>query len=455
MIRSLKILSEKIRAEYIGEDVSITGAHINSQEIKPGELFIAIKDRRDGHRFIDDAVKNGAKAVIVSERQKNLPITQIVVKDTRKALFDLALSHREHFDMPVLAVTGSCGKTTTKEMLLSILSDFGKAFASPGNFNNALGVPLTILSAPTDCHYLILEAGTNSPGEIAHLAKLIRADIAGITNVSASHLEKLLSLDGVMTEKGALLSSLKQNGIAIINRDDRRINNYAQSLSCRCIDFSLSDKTADIYLKSHCANDTGFNYSIEIKGRTYENTLNLPGLHNLQNALMALSYVYAIGLDPDQAMLALSRFQAYQGRFSLKKLTPEVSLIDDTYNASVKSVEAAINTLSQFEGRKVLVLGNMGELGASEDDYHRQVGKWIEEAKIDHIYLYGNRQLMQHVLNQVTTGASYIETKTEIIKAIKALLAQQEPTLIVIKGARANKMEEIIKALSKHSQNSD
>ncbi|WP_018299387.1 UDP-N-acetylmuramoyl-tripeptide--D-alanyl-D-alanine ligase [Fangia hongkongensis] len=452
MINSLKTLAKSIQAKYIGEDVAITGAHINSKLIKVGDLFIAIKDKRDGHQYIQSAIEHGATAVLVSVEQKNLPIAQIVAKDTRKALYALALAHREKFTMPILSVTGSCGKTSTKEMLVQILSHFARVYGNPGNFNNDLGVPISILSAPLDCDYMVLEAGTNAPGEIEYLAKLIQPNVAGITNVSASHLEKLGSLDGVMEEKGALLQALTPSDTAIINHDDRRIYHHSEFLNCHKISFSMTEKGADLYLASHSEVSGGFEYTVRYKDISYQGILNVSGVHNIQNALMALGYIVALGLDLKEAIYALSGFNGYQGRFSLTKLSDQISLIDDTYNASVKSVEAAIETLERFEGTRILVLGSMGELGEHEIYYHKKIGQLIKAAHIDSVYLYGQKEVMAHVLENAGSQARYYVDKQEIINNLKDELQEAQdslPTLVIVKGARVNKMEEIVSALKR------
>ncbi|MDA0910646.1 MAG: UDP-N-acetylmuramoyl-tripeptide--D-alanyl-D-alanine ligase [Proteobacteria bacterium] len=454
MIESLRSLVLQLNeGEYIGEDIAITGVHINSKEISKGQLFVALQGERDGHDFIDHAIQNGAVAVLVTQKQPDLNVPQIIVKDTRKALFDLALLYRKTLNMPVLSITGSCGKTTTKEMLVSMLKAFGKVHYSHGNFNNDLGVPMTVLSTPQDADFMVIEAGTNAPGEIPHLTQLIKPDYAGITNVSASHLEKLKSLDGVMIEKGALLQGIQPQGKAIINLDDPRINAFAKALAVDQVTFSMSDTAADIYLYAQQESTTALSFTVSVAKKCYEAQLNVIGQHNIQNTLTALSFIYALRLDIQSALNALADYQPYKGRFSLVALNDYVTLIDDTYNASVQSVKVAINDLATFiKGDKYLVLSNMGELGEHAEHYHQEIGRLIKQSSIDYVYLYGNKAWMTLLAKEAGDHARYFEHKHDLIEAIQADLNKNQSTFsrILVKGSRANQMEEVVGALKKY-----
>ena len=444
MVQSLKYLSDTIGANYIGKDTAITGVHINSKEIKPKGLFVAILGNRDGHQYIPDAIDQGASAVLVSKYQENLSIPQILVPETQQALFDLAVAYRKMLNMPVIAITGSCGKTTTKEMIAHILSKVGKLSYSPKSFNNHLGVPITILSARVDNDFLVLEAGTNSPGEIPQLASLIQPDIAGITNIGASHLEKLLSLEGVMAEKGALLTALPGQGIAIINADDPYIVKYVKGLGCQKICFSMhSDKDSMITLVGAKETAIGHCYTIDVAKQRYQGILKIYGAHNLQNAIMAISFCYALNIDIALAITVLERFSAYQGRSAIHQINQNLSIIDDSYNASVQSVAAAIKNLSDFKGVKILVLSSMGELGDLANFYHHKIGQQIDQAKLNAVYLYGNQKLVKNIIEGSNGVAKYYHNKQAIMDEIKDKLDENIPTRIVIKGARAHKMEEI------------
>ncbi|WP_162896498.1 UDP-N-acetylmuramoyl-tripeptide--D-alanyl-D-alanine ligase [Cysteiniphilum halobium] len=453
MIESLKSLALQLNGcKYIGQDVAITGAHINSKEISQSQLFVALQGERDGHDYIHDALKNGAVAVLVTQQQADFDVPQIIVKDTRQSLFDLALLYRKTLNMPVLSITGSCGKTTVKEMLVCMLKAFGKVHYSQGNFNNDLGVPMTVLSTPQDADFVVIEAGTNAPGEIPYLTQLIKPDYAGITNVSASHLEKLKSLDGVMVEKGALLQGIKGQGKAIINLDDPRINAFATGLAIDKVTFSMHNTNADIYLCDQTESITALSFTLSVARKPYQAYLDLVGVHNIQNTLTALAFIHALQLDITLALKSLASYQPYKGRFSLAYLNDYVTIIDDTYNASVESVKAAINDLAKFKGDKYLVLSNMGELGEYAGHYHQEIGHLIEQSRIDYVYLYGNEVWMTLLAKAAGNHARYFEKKSGLIEALLVDLNKNQSTWsrILVKGSRANKMEEVVGALKKY-----
>lgn len=453
MVKSLKSLALNLNEyEYIGEDVAITGAHINSKEISKGQLFVALQSLRDGHDFIEDAIANGAVAILVNKKQSVLEVSQIIVNDTRKALFDLALIYRKTLSIPVLSITGSCGKTTTKEMLVCMLKAFGKVHYSEGSFNNDLGVAMTVLSTPQYADFVVIEAGTNAPGEILHLTQLIQPDCAAITNVSASHLEKLKSLEGVMIEKGALLKAIKGNGKAIINLDDPRINSFSKDLSVDKITFSMIKTNADIYLCDQIKSVKMLGFTLSIKAKLYDVQLNIIGTHNIQNILTAISFIHALQLDIQGALKSLSNYQPCQGRFSLACLNNYITVIDDTYNASVQSVKAAIKNLPKFSGDKYIVLSNIGELGEYSEVYHQEIGRLINKSVIDYVYLYGNKKWMTSLAKETGYNARYFENKNELIWALFDDLKRNNYILscILVKGSRANKMEEVVEALTKY-----
>ena len=451
MIHSINQLANKIEAQYLGEDVSISGVQINSKLVKKGDLFVAIIAQRDGHEFIASAVDNGAAAMLVSKRIA-LDIPQIIVQNTKEALYELAVAYRRSLKMPVISVTGSCGKTTTKEMLVKVLQNFGKVDCSQGNFNNDLGVPMTILSANQDADFLVVEAGTNASGEIEHLAQLIQADIAGITNVSASHLEKLKSLNGVMQEKGQLLAKLSNKGIAIINLDDSRIKAYSQGLDCQKITFSMGkNQVADICVEGFKIKQERSFYQVRVLNEVYQGELQVTGQHNIANAAMVLAIASALELDIKKVLDGLSDFRGYPGRFSLKQINDNLSLINDTYNASVPSVRASIESLNAFEGEKILVLSSMGELGRLAEHYHQEVGNWIKHSAIQHVFLFGEANMMRFISETNKEKSSYFKDKEQLIAAVRSCIDsyRDKPIQVLVKGARAYKMEEVVAALSR------
>ena len=456
MIKSLKYLSSKLsNCEYIGDDTIITGVHIDSRKITSGQLFVALKGARDGHDFIENAVENGAVAVLVMDKKEYLNIPQIIVKDTRKALFDLAHFYRNELNMPVLAITGSCGKTTTKDILVCMLRYFGNVHCSQESFNNALGVPITILSAPKDIDYLVIEVGTNSPGEISNLACLIQADFAGVTNISPSHLKNLHSLGGIMNEKGDLLKSIKSNGQIIVNLDDYRIKSFAKKLNRRNVTFSIKNSQADVYCSEKKLSNDILYFTLNTMGMPYNAKLNTIGIHNIQNVLMAVAFIKALKLNISKALQSLSTYVSREGRLFLYPLNYFISIIDDTYNASVSSVKAAIYSLDQFSGVKYLVLGNMDELGRYSKYYHSMIGQLIKTSNINYTYLYGNNCWTNCLRKQVSSNIQHFQNKSQLLKKLQTDINRnaRKHSRILIKGSRSNKMEELIIMLKENITN--
>ncbi|QIW10671.1 UDP-N-acetylmuramoyl-tripeptide--D-alanyl-D-alanine ligase [Francisella sp. LA112445] len=445
MIKSLKQLAIQAGLEYIGEDISIQTVAINSNEIKQDALFVAIVANRDGHEFIPSAITNGAKALLVSKKQ-DLDIPQVVCANTIKGLRALAKEYRKSLKMPIISLTGSCGKTTVKEMIVTLLSG-KKVHFTQGNFNNYLGVPMTILETPQDFDFAVVEAGTNVGGEIKAAADIIQPDIAMITNVGASHLENLKTLDGVMIEKGELLKALPSDGYCIVNLDDERIPNYVDKLNCHKITCSMSNKSADILLLDYQVSSECYDVKVRIFDKEYTYKLPNIGKHNLLNSILAIASVVAAGIKPAEFLSNTQKIKSYKGRFTSEKITDKLTLVDDTYNASVAAMKAAVDDLTDFKGKKILVASSMKELGDEAENYHRQMGQWLKQANLDKVFLFGDSQLMNCVLKQVDGHrVSYYKSKqslnNDLLDFIKK--SQLSETKIIVKGARSYKMEEIV-----------
>jgi UDP-N-acetylmuramoyl-tripeptide--D-alanyl-D-alanine ligase len=446
---SLKELADRVKAKYIGIDLPFKGIHFDSRKIKDGDLFVAISAERDGHDFISNAIKNGARAVLVN-RELILDVPQIIVADTEIALGQLAVIWKSQFDIIVIGLTGSCGKTTVKEMLASIFKQVGNVAYTQGNFNNSLGVPLTLFQLDDMHDFLIVEMGTNNPGEINYLFNLVHPNISLITNIGACHTEGLKSIDGIMQEKGELFRDLPSSGKAIINLDDSKIKIFSQQLSCQKIYYSKNNINADIKLYDEpkpTLNGVNFNVLIN-NDQIFSFNLNLFGLHQVDNALCAIATAISCGISFDKIKQGLTLVRPERGRSYLHKLTNELSIVDDSYNASFPSVISAIDSLDQFIGTKVLVLSNMGEMGVGAEKYHRAVGEYIKESNIDHIFLYGDTRLISYIEEGSGKKINCYTDKSKLMESLNYFLyhpAQEgnSGTLILIKGSRLNKMEEI------------
>ena len=445
MIESLKQLATQAGLEYLGKDISIQTVAINSNEIKQDALFVAIVASRDGHEFIPSAIENSAKALLVSKKQ-DLDIPQVVCANTIKGLRALAKEYRKSLKMPIISLTGSCGKTTVKEMIVTLLSG-KKVHFTQGNFNNYLGVPMTILETPQDVDFGVVEAGTNVGGEIKAAADIIQPDIAMITNVGASHLENLKTLDGVMIEKGELLKALPSDSYCVVNLDDERIPTYVDKLNCRKIACSMSNKSADILLLDYQVSSEYYDVNVKIFDKEYNYKLPNIGKHNLLNSILAIASVVATGIEPAEFLSSTQKIKSYKGRFTSEKITDKLTLVDDTYNAGVAAMKAAVDDLTDFQGKKILVASSMRELGDEAENYHRQMGQWLKQANLDRVYLFGDSQLMSCVLKQAGDHrVSYYELKENLNNDLLDFIKKSHlsEAKIIVKGARSYQMEEIV-----------
>lgn len=446
MIKSLKQLATQAGLEYLGKDVSIQTVSINSNDIKQDALFVAIVANRDGHEFIPSAIANGAKALLVSKKQDGLDIPQIICNNTVKGLRALAKEYRKSLKMPIISLTGSCGKTTVKEMIVTLLGG-KKVHFTQGNLNNYLGVPMTILEAPQEVDFAVIETGTSVAGEIKAASEIIQPNIAMITNVGASHLENLKTLDGVMIEKGELLKALPENGFCIVNLDDERIPTYVDKLSCNKITCSMSNQSADVLVLDYRVSSEHYDVKVRIFDQDYSYQLPNIGKHNLFNSVLAIASVVATGLNPNEFQQNTQNIKNYKGRFSIEKLNDKLTLIDDTYNASASAVQAAIEDLAEFDGKKVLAISSMRELGDEAKNYHCKMGQWLKKANLDRVFFFGEKELISYALEEYETpNIKYYEDKQELNNDLLKVLNEykSENTKITVKGARSFEMEEVV-----------
>lgn len=452
MIKSLKELTEKVGLEYIGKDTSIETVAINSNDIKTNSLFVAIVAGRDGHEFIPQAIANGAKAVLVSKKQDNISIPQIIYTNTIKGLRVLAKEYRNSLKMPIISLTGSCGKTTVKEMIVTLLGN-KKVHYTQGNLNNYLGVPMTILATPQDAEFTVIETGTSVGGEIKAATEIIQPNIAMITNIGACHLENLKTLDGVMTEKGELLQALSKDDICIVNLDDERILAYTTSLNCKKITCSMHNSQADIFIKKYNLNNGSYDITISIFNEIYNYRIPAIGRHNLFNSVMAIATILATGLAPKEFLGNTINIRNYAGRFSSQQITPKLTLVDDTYNASATAIHAAIEDLAEFNGNKILVISSMRELGDKSQEYHTQMGQWIARANLDRVFLYGNAEDLHFTRLALKNNdkVSFYQSKDTLSNDLLSCIAlfEKQSTKVIIKGARFYAMEYFINCIKK------
>lgn len=449
----LNTLIPVVKGRLVGENVQVEGGvATDTRRACSGALFVALSgDRFDAHDFLDEARQQGAAALLVS-RTDHLPpdVPALVVADTRRALGELAAFWRRQFDIPVVAITGSNGKTTTKEMLACILKTaYGadKVLATSGNFNNDIGLPLTLLQLTPQHRAAVVEMGMNHPGEIARLMELARPTIGLVTNAQRAHMEHMMTLDAVAQEKGAIYEA----PMAVVNADDPHMMPYwhREREGRKACFFSLG-KPADVW-----GEWTGHRLETRLQlhfGQEYcEVALQIPGRHNAANALAAAAVGYALGLPLATVAEGLAAFSGVPGRLQ-KRLGPEgIVILDDTYNANPDSVQVGINVLAELPALKILVLGDMGEVGAASAQYHDEIGGYARSMGVDRLYALGEASVQ--AVRNFGEGARHFKTPEALVKTLQVDLAalrkeapERDITLLV-KGSRFMKMERIVAAL--------
>jgi UDP-N-acetylmuramoyl-tripeptide--D-alanyl-D-alanine ligase len=373
---------------------------IDSRSIDPNDLFVAIVGEvHDAHAFISDVVEQGARGLMVnSQKARDLPVSAwqtqniacVAVSDTTRALGDLAAFHRARTDAAIIAITGSNGKTTTRQMTAAVVARKFNTLSTIGNYNNQIGVPLTLLRLAPEHRWAVVELGTNSPGEIARLAQICAPDIGVITNVGPAHLEGLSSLDGVMREKGQLLDHLKPEGKAVLNADDRRVSKIAARTKKDVLFFGLSDK-ATIRATAVNEKSSGISFNLNLPRESLTVNLKVAGHFMVVNALAAAAVGQMLGLPAAEIKAGLETFEPAWGRMNILQTASGIHVIDDTYNANPDSMKAAITTLTSLRAnnRSVFVAGDMLELGAQTESLHRQVGVWAATANISKLLVTG------------------------------------------------------------------
>ena len=445
------LLSELAKAadgKLVGEDKTIHQLVTDSRALTVGDVFLALKGTNfDGHRFLEQASKSGCSAAIV-DHHCQLDIPQIIVSDTHQALGKIGAFIKAKVAPKTVAITGSSGKTTVKEMVAAILSRLGNVLATKGNFNNDIGVPLTLLRLEAQHDFAVVELGANHMGEIAYTSDLVRPDVAIINNIAAAHLEGFGDLCGVARAKGEIFEGLVAGGMAIYNQDCQLANKWQWRLTDKNVRRFSCLNESDCYSSDVVLDDNGcasFKLNTHI-GNTYIE-LPVPGRHNVCNAVAAAIIAIEFGASLDDLRLGLAEMSAVKGRSNLHQLGDNFKLIDDTYNANVESIKAATDLLASFPGRRVLILGDMGELGAQARNYHQEVGEYARKCDVDDLLTLG-------VLSQNTTDGfngktsncgQHFGEREKLIMQLQAILAgEQQQISILVKGSRSAHMERVV-----------
>lgn len=443
--------AQVLGGKLLGRDVEFSAVSTDSRAISAGDLFIALQgDKFDGSQFVALSAGKGAVAALVnadSYQGEAVACPLLLVEDTRLALGKLSGYWRDQFAIPVVAVTGSNGKTTVKEMLTAILreavgNDFA-VLATQGNFNNDIGMPLTLLKLRAQHRYAVVEMGMNHAGEIDYLTRLARPDVAIINNAGSAHIANLGSLQAIAQTKGEIFAGLSKEGVAIINADE----NFAPMWR----ELAGGHKIIEFGVEANAAIKAVFDiidYNQLLKVKTplggFSANLHVPGMHNVRNALAATAAAVALNILPEVIAAGLEKFSGVAGRLQRKAALHGATLIDDSYNANPASLRAAIMVLVQATGKKILVLGDMGELGMNAAKLHAEMGAEARVLGVNKIFALG--ELTAFSVKEFGAGARHFQNIEDLLEALQPEL--EKDTTVLVKGSRFMKMERVVKEIT-------
>lgn len=429
---------------------SITGGSIDSRTVQPGELFFALPGRRQhGLAFADVAMSHGALAVVVdAQHAAATDAPQIVVDDAEYALAQLASCYRHQLDTLVIGITGSVGKTTTRRLIHSVLSASSQGTQSPANYNNALGVPLSLLAINQADEFAAIEVATSQPGEIGYLASIARPEMAVLTRIAPAHLEGLGSLEAIRAEKAELLQAVPRDGVAFLNMDDPLLRPLATALSCRVVTFG---EHPDSDLRATDVTADGERLSLTVNGVRFQ--VKLFGAHHVTNVMAAIAVATEVGLGGEDIQRGLEQFHPEPGRSAVQSVGPW-TIIDDTYNASPTSVTALAGSLSSLHGgQRLLVLGDMLDLGDQAADLHYAVGATLAQTAIDHILTTG--VFCESVVEGFLASGGHISRISQFtdLNTLQSMLdiILRDADVVAVKGSRATRMERVVEFLQQRA----
>jgi UDP-N-acetylmuramoyl-tripeptide--D-alanyl-D-alanine ligase len=433
-------------------DATFSRVNTDTRTLIAGELFIALRGENfDAHNFLSQAVEKNVCGLVVENFDPGITLPQLVVKDTLLALGQIAAMNRNAFNKPVLAITGSSGKTTVKTMLADILRECGNVHATKGNLNNHIGVPLTLLQLNAEHDFAVVEMGASAIGEIAYLCSLARPQVTMINNVMPAHIAGFGSIEGVAQAKGEIYKNLTTTDTAVINIDDKFSVQWLENIKAKVIRVSLNDSHADCYAQNIQFFASSVAFDLVIHHEKISIAANALGEHSVRNALMAAAMAYAVGASLKNIQQGLANFAPVGGRMSRHMGINQMLIIDDSYNANPGSVRVAIDVLAAREGQRILALGDLAELGENAEDLHAQLGIYARQKNIDHFYTLG--VLTKHASESFgqQIGQHHFSERDLLIAALKDHAAPD--TTILIKGSRSAKMDLVVSALCSSGDN--
>jgi UDP-N-acetylmuramoyl-tripeptide--D-alanyl-D-alanine ligase len=483
--------SEKKLTHWFADELVIDSRAIKPDENNSNKVFLALKGPTfDGHDFVSKVIENGCLVVIVEKKIQLSPfydqkVTQVLVNYSHEALGHVGAFVKAKVNPRTIAITGSSGKTTLKEMLASILKNLGHVLATNGNFNNDIGVPLTLLRLEESHQFAVIEMGANHAGEIAYTTELVKPDVAIINNIAAAHLEGFGDLEGVAKAKGEIYAGLKSNGVAIYNQDSifndkwqwRLSDKNVKTVACNPEQMTF-DKKHTHTIKPNCyssgvqVNKVGCaTFTLHTPIGTRVISLNIPGIHNVCNAVTAACGAITLGASLNDIATGLANMGEVAGRLNMHRLDSNLTLVDDTYNANVDSVKAATSLLASYPSFNILILGDMGELGNEAVNYHQEVGAYAAEQNIDVLFSLGtlSEEASKGFANKndaldLNLNTEHFAERRQLLEALFLVLVKQEqfvnknklpqgPISVLVKGSRSAHMERVVEdIISWHNQ---
>lgn len=442
----LSDIAKAVNGQLKGQDVKVNSVDTDSRRVQTGQLFVALKGERfDGHDFLAQVQAQGAVAALVSlPVETTMPVVE--VQDTRIALGQLAAYHRQQIGLPLIAITGSNGKTTTKEMTAAIMQAHFKTaeavLATDGNFNNDIGMPLTLLRLRPQHQVAVIEMGMNHLGEIDYLTHLARPNVAVVVNAGTAHIGELGSRENIAKAKGEIFAGLGEDGVAVVNADDR-FADYWLGLNTqrRVLRFGLK-ANADVYADAIEMNSE-ISMRIHYQGQQVAVRMAVIGQHNVYNALAAATVSLAMGVSLQDVALGLAQFGGVKGRLQHKHGLQGITVIDDTYNANPDSMKAAIDVCIGMGKPVWFVMGDMGEMGADAAELHAEVGAYAKQKGVAQLLTLG--ELTTHAVNSFGSAGKHFADIDSLIEGLKTQL--NPDVLVLVKGSRFMKMERVVEAL--------
>ncbi len=438
----LSALCAATNGRLAGDDVSVTGLCHDSRQVEPGDLFVALAgEHADGHDFVTAAAAAGAAAALV-DRLLDIDLPQLLVEDPQLAMGQIAAHWRAGLDLSLVGITGSNGKTTVKEMVTAILSACAPTLATRGNYNNEIGMPLTLARLDALHRFAVIEMGASGPGDIRYLAELARPDVGLVNNAGPAHLEGFGSLEGVARTKGEMFAALAPGKTAVINADDAFFDLWWDMAShCQRLTFGSSSR-ADIWADLS-GSVAGQAITVNTPTAQVELNLPLPGRHNRMNALAALAVGHALDVPLDQAVGALERLQALPGRLQPHRHPEGWQLIDDSYNANPASLYAGLQVVTGMQGEAWLVMGDMAELGEDAASLHGEMGQAAADLGVRRLFTIG--PLSRQASLAFGPGGEHFERHDDLAKALRQGL--ESGVNCLVKGSRSMAMERVVRSL--------